>query len=296
MEEPPGDQTVRTIFENENIAGDVMTSETMRTCRESMSRRVKTAGRLPALCVALAAFGLPSAAFAHFQELIPTDDVLTEGGPVTLDLIFTHPMDRGPTMDMEKPVRFGVMRGDVVTDLTSSLEERQVDGRRAWRAKDEIKEPGAAIYFVEPQPYWESAEQKFIVHYAKVLVDGFASGENWDAMVGLPVEIEPLTRPTGLWTGNLFTGVVRKNGQAVPNAEIEVEYVNDGSVDAPNPAFVTQVLKADVQGKFSYAMPRAGWWGFAALTEGDVQIKRPDGSEAPVEVGALIWVKTTDMK
>ncbi len=115
-------------------------------------------------------------------------------------------------------------------------------------------------------------------------------------MVGLPVEIEPLTRPTGLWTGNVFTGVVLKNGKPVPNAEIEVEYVNDGSVKVPNPTFVTQVLKADSNGTFSYAMPRAGWWGFAALTEGDKKMKRPDGSLAPVEVGGLIWVKATDMK
>lgn len=55
-------------------------------------------------------------------------------------------------------------------------------------------------------------------------------------------------------------------------------------------------MKADSNGTFSYAMPRAGWWGFAALTEGDEKMKRPDGSLAPVEVGGLIWVKATDMK
>ncbi len=93
-----------------------------------------------------------TAACAHFQELIPSEDVVTEGGPVTLDLIFTHPMDRGPTMDMEKPKRFGVKRGDKIIDLSSRLEERKIDGKRAWRAKDEITEPGASLYFVEPQP------------------------------------------------------------------------------------------------------------------------------------------------
>lgn len=260
--------------------------------RVDTKRVVRRAGLLAGLVV----LSLPAAAMAHFQELIPSDDVLVEGGAVSLDLVFTHPMDRGPTMDMERPVRFGVKRGEVVTDLMSTLEERRIDGQRAWRASDVIEEPGAGVYFVEPQPYWEPAEKKYIIHYAKVVVDGFASGENWDTMVGLPVEIEPLTRPTGLWTGNIFSGVVRKNGELVPNAEIEVEYVNDGSVVAPNPAFVTQVLKADSQGKFSYAMPRAGWWGFAALTEADKPMKRPDGSEVPVELGGLIWVKTTDMK
>ncbi|HEY6629943.1 MAG TPA: DUF4198 domain-containing protein, partial [Rhizobiaceae bacterium] len=216
--------------------------------------------------------------------------------PVTLDLVFTHPMDRGPVMDMAKPEKFGVKRGGTLTDLTDRLQENEVEGKTAWRATDEIREPGPSIYFVQPQPYWEPAEKKFIVHFAKVLVDGFASGEDWDDTIGLPVEIKPLTRPTGLWTGNLFTGVVLKDGKPLPDAEIEIEYVNDGSVKAPNPAFVTQVIKADGEGAFSYAMPRAGWWGFAALAEADAPMTGPDGGPAPVEHGGLIWVKATDMR
>jgi len=239
---------------------------------------------------------MPGTALAHFQQILPSEDVLVDGGQVTLDLAFTHPMDRGPAMDMAKPKKFGVKRGGTFTDLTDRLQEHEVDGKRAWRATDEIREPGAAIYFVEPQPYWEPAEKKFIVHFAKVLVDGFASGEGWDQTIGLPVEIQPLTRPTGLWTGNLFSGIVLRDGKPLPDAEIEVEYVNDGSVKAPNPAFSTQVLKADDAGRFSYAMPRAGWWGFAALAEDDATMTGPDGKPAPVELGGLIWVKATDMK
>lgn len=236
-----------------------------------------------------------AAASAHFQELLPSDDVLPEGGAVSLDLVFTHPMDRGPTMDMVKPTRFGVKLGDRTIDLLGSLTEATIDGKTAWRATYELPEPGAAIFFVEPKPYWEPAEGKFIVHYAKVTVDSYASGEGWDALVGLPVEIQPLVRPTGLWTGNLFRGIVLKHGQPVPFAEIEVEYANDGSVVVPNDAFATQVIKADGNGVFDYAMPRAGWWGFAALLEGDAPMQGPDGKSVPVELGALIWIKTVDM-
>lgn len=239
---------------------------------------------------------LASAAYAHFQTLIPSSDVPVEGGDVTLDLAFTHPMDRGPIMDMAKPQRFAVKRGNTVTDLTSRLEERAVDGKRAWQIRDNVNAPGVSIYFVEAQPYWEPAERKFIVQHAKVIVDAFASGESWDAMVGLPVEIQPLTRPTGLWTGNIFSGIVRKNGKPVPGAEVEVEFMNDGSVKPPNAAFVTHAVKADSNGVFSYAIPRAGWWGFAALTEADNPMTGPDGKPAPVEVGGLIWVRATDMK
>jgi cobalt/nickel transport protein len=198
-------------------------------------------------------------------------------------------------MEMVKPQRLGVLRGGEVIDLTGSLTEEKVDGKTAWSVNETLAEPGAAVFFVEPAPYWEPAEGKFILHYAKVVVDSFASGQGWDAMVGLPVEIEPLVRPTGLWTGNLFRGVVTKGGEPVPFAEIEVEYVNDGSIAAPNDAFVTQVIKADAGGVFAYAMPRAGWWGFAALMEGDQPMQSPDGKTVPVELGALIWVKTVDM-
>ena len=238
---------------------------------------------------------LTSPALAHFQEIIPSDDVLPEGGPVELSLVFTHPFEMGPVMEMKKPARVGVMRNGTVTDLMPKLVEKTVSGATAWTLTEDLPEPGAAIFFVEPQPYWEPAEQKYIVHFAKVVVDSWASGEGWDQLVGLPVEIEPLTRPTGIWAGNLFTGVVLKNGQPVPFAEIEVEFVNDGSVEAPNDAFITQVIKADANGTFSYAMPRAGWWGFAALVEGDDPMTSPEGAEVPVEQGALIWVKATAM-
>jgi cobalt/nickel transport protein len=250
-------------------------------------------GRLLTLLTALCLLAAP--ATAHFQELLPSADVLPEGGSVSLDMVFTHPMDRGPTMEMARPKRFGVKVGGKTIDLMGSIAENKVDGKTAWSAKHQLKEPGAAVFFVEPQPYWEPAEGKFIIHYAKVVVDAFASGEGWDAMIGLPVEIEPLVRPTGLWTGNLFRGVVRRNGKPVPFAEIEVEYVNDGSIKAPNDAFVTQVIKADQSGAFAYAIPRAGWWGFAALIEGDQKMKSPDGKTVPVELGGLIWVRAVDM-
>jgi cobalt/nickel transport protein len=232
---------------------------------------------------------------AHFQEIIPSTDTY-DAGALTLDLIFTHPMDRGPTMDMKKPVRFGVLAGEGQTDLTGSLTEAPHDGKSAWRATFTPAEPGAYTFFVEPQPYWEPAEDKSIIHYAKVVVDAFDWGSDWDRLVGLPVEIEPLTRPYGLWTGNLFSGIVRAKGEPVPYAEVEVEWVNDGSVTPPGAAFVTQIVKADERGVFHYAIPRAGWWGFAALVEADYRLPDPSGADKPVELGGLMWVKAVDMK
>jgi cobalt/nickel transport protein len=246
------------------------------------------------LVLTAAVLALATPAFAHFQEIIPSADVLPDGGEVKLDLVFTHPMERGPVMEMARPKKVGVLYQEKATDLTAALTEKKIDGRSAWSVAARLDKPGAAIFFVEPQPYWEQAEKKWIVHYAKVIVDGFASGEGWTTSVGLPVEIEPLARPTGLWTGNLFRGIVRAKGEPVPFAEVEVEWMNDGSVAAPNEAFVTQVIRADRDGVFAYAMPRAGWWGFAALVDGP-DARGPKGEAGKTELGGLIWVKATDM-
>jgi cobalt/nickel transport protein len=240
---------------------------------------------------------LPMNALAHFQELIPSADIVAEDGArdLRLDLAFTHPMERGPLMDMGLPVRFGVLSGGKAQNLKASLRPGKQDGKTVFSAEFRLDQPGDHIFFVEPAPYWEKAEGKWIIHYTKVVVD-FAGGGGWDKPVGLPVEIEPLVRPYGLWTGNLFRGIVRKAGKPVPFAEIEVEWRNDGSLKAPSDPFVTQVIKADASGQFAYAMPRAGWWGFAALVDGDKPVKSPDSKSAKVELGGLIWVRTQDMR
>lgn len=241
--------------------------------------------------LALACLATPAA--AHFQEILPSADVLPEGGAVTLSLVFTHPFAGGPVMAMPRPAEVGMLAHGTKTLLTGQVTEAPQAGAMAWALTQDLPEPGAALFWVTPQPYWEASEGKYILHHAKVVVDSFASGEGWEEMIGLPVEIRPLTRPTGLWAGDLFTGVVTKAGQPVPFAEIEVEFVNEDKVTAPNDAFVTQVIRADANGTFTHAMPVAGWWGFAALTEADAPMLSPEGKPAPVEEGALIWVHAT---
>ncbi|MDP2697996.1 DUF4198 domain-containing protein [Thalassospira sp.] len=236
-------------------------------------------------------------AHAHFQKMVPSTNVVdpSTGRDVTFDLTFTHPMTNGPAMKMSEPIQFGMQHDGVKTDLKSSLTPKQVDGKTAFDATVSLKKPGGYAFFVEPVPYFEPSEGKFIIQYTKTIIDAFADGSDWDQMVGFPVEIEPLTRPYGIWTGNIFSGVVRHNGDPVPFAEIEVEYANDGSITLPNDSFSTQVIKADGNGVFSYAMPRGGWWAFAALIEDGTMPSPENGEAVPVERGGVIWVKTTDM-
>lgn len=237
-------------------------------------------------------------AMAHFQVILPSDTTVEETGKaMNFLLLFTHPMEMGPVMEMGVPVQFGVVKGGKKADLLKDLKPVKLEGKSAYEFSYKFKEPGDYVFYIEPAPYWEAAEKKYIIHYTKVIVDVLGAGEGWDVPVGLPVEIEPLTRPYGLWTGNVFQGIVKKNGKAVPFATVEVEYYNEGKrVKAPSDMFTTQVIKADANGVFTYAMPRAGWWGFAALLDGDKKMKAPDGSDADIELGGLIWIKAVDMQ
>lgn len=236
-------------------------------------------------------------ASAHFQTLIPDNDIMTDvSRPLSLSLRFTHPMEWGPVMEMGAPKQFGVLCDGKRSDLLSSLAPVKVEGRSAYVAKYARNAPGTCVFYVEPAPYWEKAERKYIIHYAKVVVDFMNCGDGWDALACLPVEIKPLARPFGLYQGNVFSGIVLKDGAPVPFATVEVEYYNEGRrAEAPTDMHVAQVVKADASGVFHYAMPHAGWWGFAALIDGP-KTKGPDGKDAETELGALIWVKAYPWK
>jgi cobalt/nickel transport protein len=252
-----------------------------------------------AILTAALALGLMAAeARPHFQVLVPSTDVVAAGDDATveLEILFTHPMEQGPAMEMGTPRQFGVLVNGRKHDLRKGLKTSKVDGKTAYRCGVRVTAPGDYVFFIEPAPYWEPTEGKMIIHYTKVVVDAMGAEEGWDQAVGFPVEIEPLVRPFGLWTGNTFRGIVKHHGKPVPFAEVEVEYYNRGRrVKIPNDAFITQVIKADAQGVFSYTMPKAGWWGFAALVDGGEKMNNPEDKPVDVELGGLIWVKTVDM-
>jgi cobalt/nickel transport protein len=234
---------------------------------------------------------------AHFVALIPSSDVVEQGGPqtITLDISFTHPFE-GRMMQMDRPRALGVSVREMREDLAPSLHERREGGLSAWETPYRVRRPGDQMFWVEPEPYFEQAEGKFIVHYAKVVVGALGLEQGWQGPLGLPLEILPLSRPYGLWAGNVFQGVVLMGGKPLPGAAVEVEYMNTGGrVRAPSSPFVTQVVRADERGVFTYAMPREGWWGFAALADAPYTIKR-GGRPYPVELGGVIWVRARQMR
>ena len=246
-----------------------------------------------------------SVASAHFGTVIPSDDIITQkdSQKIEIEVKFLHPME-GHYMEMAKPQRFGVLQNGAVKDLLPTLKPTKgttpETAFTSWKAEYRIKRPGDYLFFVEPAPYWEPAEDSFIIHYTKVCVNALGLEEGWDSPLGLETEIIPKTRPYGLWTGNVFTAQVLVKGKPAADVEVEVEYLNESPgnpslVHPPSDPFITQVVKTDANGFFTYAMPRAGWWGFAALSTADWTLKH-DGQDKSVELGAVMWVHTTDME
>jgi cobalt/nickel transport protein len=245
-----------------------------------------------ALGTVLAATG---GAQAHYGMIIPSDSMVAPDDPriVGLTLSFSHPFE-GHGMNLPRPAAFGVLANGVEQDLLDKLRPIKVMDHDAWSADYRITRPGVYVFHMEPQPYWEPAEDKFIIHYTKTYVTAFGDDEGWDAELGLKTEIVPLSKPFALYAGNVFQGVVKLDGKPVPFGEIEVEYYNqDNSAVAPDELMITQTIKADGNGVFTYAAPHAGWWGFAALNTADFTLEQ-EGAAKEVELGAVLWVSFED--
>jgi cobalt/nickel transport protein len=233
---------------------------------------------------------LAGEALAHFGMIIPSENILTpKKKTVKLDLSFSHPFER-IGMELTKPKEFFMVAGEKKTDLLPTLKPAKVMDHEGWTTEVSIKRPGVYSFVMEPTPYWEPAEDLHIIHYTKTIIAAFGDDQGWDEPVGIATEIVPLTRPFGNYAGNSFTGKVLLKGKPVPGAEVEVELYNqDKKLSAPSDYHVTQVVKADENGVFIFACPKAGWWGFSALNEADYTLKDPEGKEKGVELGAVLW-------
>lgn len=229
-----------------------------------------------------------ASAFAHFGMLIPSvDEVTQENKTIDLELSFSHPFEL-VGMELEKPAEFFVVAdGEKKTDLLGTLKPAKIMGHTAWKTSYTPKAPGMYAFVFNPVPYKEDAENNYIQHITKVIVDAYGEGEDWMQPLGLRTEIVPLTRPFGNYAGNVFQGIVYMDGKPAPYTRVEVEYYNkDGKKQAPNERIVTQEVMADGNGVFTFACPWKGWWGFAGLTTAPEEYK---GRE--LELGAVLWVE-----
>ncbi len=237
--------------------------------------------------------GMADPSLAHFGLILPEKSMVMQGDNPNLGvtLAFCHPFEQ-QGMAMAKPKAFGVLFGKEKSDLLTGLQESRLFDNAAWKTTYSLKKPGVYTFYFDPEPYWEPAEDKYIIHQTKTCVAAFGEEEGWDREVGLKAEIIPLTRPFGLYAGNVLQGMVKFKGKPAADVEVEVEFWNaDRKVTAPNDYFYTQVIKTDKNGVFTFAVPAAGWWGFAALMEEKQAIPHSDGRKKDAEYGAVLWVQ-----
>ena len=160
---------------------------------------------------------------AHFGMVIPSDNMVMQGDAksIQVTLSFSHPFEM-VGMELVSPDAFIVSFDGNTTDLRKDLKPVKVMDHGAWQLDYAVKRPGAYIFAMTPQPYWEPAEDVFIIHYTKTVVAAFGDDEGWDAELGLKTEIVPLAKPYAQYAGNIFQGIVKFNGKPVPYAEVEV--------------------------------------------------------------------------
>lgn len=263
-----------------------------------------------------AAFAMTTPAEAHFMMMYTPELAMEKAVDMDMRIAFTHPAEAGHMMDMGGINEFYALhqRGEndpqkidfkpMLKEIIWTNPESSAPAFAINIPRKEIRSMGDYVFVMVPGYYLEKEEDAYMQQITKLVTNVGGVPSNWNEPVGLPCEIVPMVKPYGMWAGNVFQGQVLSNGEPVANAEVEVEFMNHmpdlasnsmpeaGIVEYPNDALVTQVVFTDANGIFTYGIPKAGWWGFAALGVG------PDTEHKGKELSqdAVIWVKAEEMK
>ncbi len=240
--------------------------------------------RWPLLVAALAA---PTAALAHFTIATVNTPFARKGQPVELEVAFGHPFE-GDRTAARRPaaVRVHAPSG-AVSDLAPSLVEGTEGEARSWQVSFTPTERGDHVILVEGAP--NVHEGAAVLDLTKLVVNVSGVQRGWDRVLGLPAELEPLTRPYGLEAGTTFRARALVDGKPAPGVHVELEHLNaTPPAEVPPEPFVTRVEKTDADGELVVTLDRAGWWILAfAADAGEVE---HEGRTLPRRARAALWV------
>lgn len=273
--------------------------------------------RWPTMAAGIVAAAVAAPAAGHFQMLHMQEAALESGQATHVTMLFTHPAHGGPSMAMGEPEEFYVVsqRGEDAEPSHQDLREHlvpmrwhseggEVDAYEARLPRAVMRSLGDYVFVLVPSPYYEAGEDKYIQQFTKTIANVGGVPGNWAEPLGLPAEILPLDKPYANWTGGIFRGVVLADGEPVPHAELEVEYLNhppdvdarrlaaEGDVVFPQSSFATMSIRANERGEFAIGLPRAGWWGVCALGAGTET--EHEGKELSQD--AVLWIQVKDMQ
>jgi cobalt/nickel transport protein len=230
---------------------------------------------------------------------------LSNAGEKPVKLIFWHPFENGHVMSMVQPQEFYVVHRGKKIDLMPTLKPITFKGASneaaAFDATLPIKRSGDYVMVVKPEPYLEESEDIYIQQITKSFVNNNEVPTDWMNELGLETEIIPLNRPTNIVAGSTFTGRVLSEGKPAAGVEIEIEYMAaEPNMATNSPKEPTAepmpggaiVAISDENGYFTFGIPKAGFWGFAALGSGPV--KKHEGKELSQD--AVLWIRAFEVK
>lgn len=258
------------------------------------------------------ACGLLQTAQAHFLVVHTPEMLLSRSADIEMAIVFTHAFDGNPNMGLTGLDEFYAMQlkaGDeeltridlmeFVTPIQWQQEDHTVQAFKANIPRLTMRSLGDYQVVVDPHPYYEAEEDIYIQQITKVIMNVGGAPTNWDQTLGLPAEIQALGKPYINWEGGVFTGRVLSHNEPVAHAEIEVEYLNhnpnleaaaftDGPfIEAAGPGYEYVSVRSDENGYFTIGLPKAGWWGIAALGVGsDTEYEGKELSQ-----DAVLWLE-----
>lgn len=257
------------------------------------------------LLAATAALAVPVMAQAHFLLEYTDKTMIDRPGDVPVKLIFWHPFEAGHVMTLEKPQEFFVIHNGTKIDLSDTLEETTFVGpentAKAFLGSVPVKRSGDYVVVTVPAPYYEESEDVYIQQITKAYLNRNGLPTDWDQPQGLTTEILPLNKPYNIIAGSTFTGRVLSEGQPAAGIEIEIEYMAstpdltttgaNGPTATPLPGGALVAI-SDENGYFTFGVPKAGYWGFAALGSGPET--EYEGKELSQD--AVIWIRAWDLE
>ena len=257
------------------------------------------------LLAAVAAVSAPAASDAHFLLEYTKDTMISAPGDVPVQLIFWHPFSNGFVMDLEMPEQFFMIHHGAKTDLKPTLRPMRFTGGEnegaAFAGMVPVKRSGDYVLVTVPAPFYEEAEDKYIQQITKAFLNRNGLPTDWMEPVGLATEILPLNKPYNVIAGGTFTGQVLSGGAPASDVEIEIEYMaaepdmERGAATAPTASPLPGgaiVAVSDANGYFSFGVPKAGYWGFAALGSGPET--EHNGKE--LNQDAVLWIRAWDLQ
>lgn len=174
-------------------------------------------------------------------------------------------------------------------DLLGDLEEIRYLDKKAWSANVAISKSGPHIFVLESKPWWDEKNLKYRQYLAKSII--FSGGEDngWNQPVALALEIVPLTRPMGLYSPCLFSGVVLHNGKPAANIAVTVGHVNENGLKPATPWHEAMRVMTNSGGQFNVILNDPGWWYCEAAMPGE-PLKGGDGEMKPLDLSSVFWL------